>query len=187
MSRRLVGKSIGAALLIAVGLVANASAQGSKIGLVDTRSLITQSAAGKEILAKLDKLANEKSAQLKSRQDEIQALQKRIADARVSLSDDKIAELERSLEEKTVTARRLREDLQKQMEAAQAEAFGEFERKLSPLVEQFGREQGYTFILNVGFFNQPNLPSGLVWADASADVTAELIRKLDAATPAAAP
>jgi hypothetical protein len=32
----------------------------------------------------------------------------------------------------------------------------------------------------VGFFNQPNLPSGIVWADASADVTDELIRLIDA-------
>jgi hypothetical protein len=67
------------------------------------------------------------------------------------------------------------------MDEAQATAFSELERKLAPLVEQFGREQGYAFILNIGFFTQANQPSGIVWADERIDVTAELIQRLDAA------
>jgi len=160
-------------------------AQGSKIGLVDTRRLLVQSTSGKQIIERLDKLADEKAGQMKSRQDEIQALQKRIADGRVSLSDDRIAALQRELDEKVTAARRLREDLQKEMEQAQAAAFGEFEQKVAPIVEQFGEEQGFTLILNVGFFNQAELPSGIVWANSASDVTLDLIRKIDAAIPAA--
>lgn len=155
-------------------------AQTGRIGIVDTRRLLTGSTSGKQIIERLDKVAEEKGARLKPRQDEIQALQKRIADGRVSLSEERLLQLQRELEEKVTSAKRLREDLQREMEQAQAEAFDEFERKVAPIVEAFGKEGGFLFILNIGFFNQPNLPSGIVWADASTDVTDELIRRIDA-------
>jgi outer membrane protein len=165
----------------AFAAAASASAQGTKVGLIDTRRLITQSAAGKDVIARLETLAEEKGTRIKPLNEEIEALRKRIADGRVSLSDDKLAELRRQLEEKVTSARRLSEDLQREMDEAQATAFSELERKLAPLVEQFGREQGYAFILNIGFFTQANQPSGIVWADERIDVTAELIQRLDAA------
>ncbi len=177
--------------LVAVAGLAQASAaaaQVAKIGLIDTRRLITQSAQGKQIIAKLQKLGDEKQGQLKARAEEIQALKKRLDDGRVSLSEDKIAAMEKELEEKTTAGRRLQEDMQKELEEAQGQAFGEFEQKVAPVIEQFGKENGFAFILNIGFFNQPNLPSGIVWADASTDITDELIKKLDASlAPAPAP
>lgn len=184
MSNRLLQQSVAAALVALAATAGAASAQGTKVGLVDTRRLITGSAAGKQILAQLDQLADQKAEQLKPRQEEIRALQKKIADGQVSLSEAKLAELKREMEEKITSGRRLQEDLQKEMEQAQSKAFGEFEQKLAPIVEQFGKEQGFAFILNVSFFNQANLPSGLVWASEQSDVTDELIQKIDASQAA---
>jgi outer membrane protein len=169
------------ALFVAFAAATAASAQGTKIGLIDTRRLIVQSAAGKDVLARLDTLAEQKQTRIQPLQEEIQALQKRITDGRVSLSEDRLGQLRRELDEKVTQGKRLSEDLQKEMDEAQATAFAELERKLAPLVEKFGRENGYAFILNVGFFAQPNQPSGIVWANESADVTDELIVQLDAA------
>lgn len=183
MSHRSVVRCLLAATALSVVFGSAAFAQSGRIGIVDTRRLLTGSNAGKQIIARLDKVAEEKGAQLKPRQDEIQALQKRIADGRVSLSEDKLAQMQRELDDKVTSARRLREDLQKEMEQAQAVAFEEFEGKVAPLVEAFGRDGGFLFILNVGFFNQPNLPSGIVWASESSDVTDELVRRIDAANP----
>ena len=180
--------ALAALALLAVASATAARAQTpptTKIGLVDTRRLITNSAPGKDVLAKLDKLAEEKAGRIKPINDEIQQLQKRIADGRVSLSDDKIAQMQRELDEKVTSARRLREDLQREMEEAQASAFAELEGRIGPLVEKFGKEQGYAFILNIGFFTQQNQPSGIVWADPQVDVTEALIKLIDAATPAA--
>lgn len=183
MNQRSVARCLLAATALAVVAGSAAFAQTGRIGIVDTRRLLTGSKAGQAIIARLDKVAEEKGAQLKPRQDEIQGLQKRIADGRVSLSEDKLAQLQRELDDKVTAARRLREDLQKEMEQAQATAFEEFESKVAPIVEAFGREGGFLFILNVGFFNQPNLPSGIVWASEQSDVTEELVRRIDAANP----
>jgi len=187
MSKRLMSRGVAAALVLSLAAVTAAAAQSTKIGLVDTRRLLTGSAAGKLVIDRLDKMAEQKSGQLQAKQDEVQALQKKIADGRISLSEEKLAQMQRELDEKVTAGRRLREDLQKEMEAAQQQAFEEFERKVAPIVEKFGTDGGYTMILNIGFFNQPNLPSGLVWADANIDVTDELIRQIDAGTSASKP
>lgn len=183
MKQSPVARCLLAAAALTVATTAVAAAQTGRIGLVDTRRLLTNSQAGKKIIERLDKVAEEKGAQLKPRQDEIQALQKRIADGRVSLSEEKLVQMQRELEEKVTSAKRLREDLQREMEQAQAQAFDEFESKVAPIVEAYGKEGGFLFIFNIGFFNQQNLPSGIVWADASSDVTDELIRRIDAAVP----
>ena len=176
-----------AALALAAAAVVPALAQAAapstvKIGLVDTRKLITNSAAGKAVLARLDKLAEEKAGRIKPVNDEIQALQKRIADGRVSLSDDKIAQMQRELDEKVTSARRLRLLHLLLQVFAQSTAFAELEGRIGPMVEQFGKEQGFAFILNIGFFAQPNQPSGIVWADPAVDVTDEGVHRIDAGT-----
>ena len=176
--------SLAAAALVAgLAQTAAAVAQPSKIGLIDTRRLITQSAQGKQIIARLQKLGDEKQVQLKARAEELQQLKRRLDDGRVSLSEEKIAAMEKEIEEKATAGRRLQEDLQKELEEAQSVAFGEFEQKVAPLIEQFGHDNGFALILNIGFFNQQNLPSGIVWADGSSDVTDAIIQKIDAALP----
>jgi len=184
MSKSFAIRVTAAALAVAMVAGTAVFAQATKIGLIDTRRLITESNAGREILAGLDKLAEEKSERIKPLQDEVQALQKKIQDGRLSLSEEKLAEMQKQLDDKMTAGRRLREDLQKEMEDAQAQAFSKFEQKLEPLIEKFGKDEGFAFILNTGFFNQPNLPSGIVWADPQVDVTGELIKRLDAAIPA---
>jgi outer membrane protein len=185
---RIVLAAVLAATAVAPAAWAQAAAPAAgataRIGLVDTRRLITNSAPGKEVLARLDKLAEEKAGRIKPINDEIQALQKRIADGRVSLSDDKIAQMQRELDEKVTSARRLREDLQKEMEEAQTTAFAELEGRIGPMVEKFGKERGFSFILNIGFFTQPNQPSGIVWADPAVDVTDDLVKLIDAGVTA---
>jgi len=182
MTHRFVARCLLATVALSLVAATTAEAQSGRIGIVDTRRLLTGSKSGQQVIERLDRVAEEKGTRLKPRQDEIQALQKRISDGRVSLSEEKLVQLQREMEEKMTSAKRLREDLQREMEQAQAEAFDEFERKVAPIVEAFGKEGGFLFILNIGFFNQPNLPSGIVWADASTDVTDELIRRIDAGT-----
>lgn len=180
MSHRFVARCLLAAFAVSLVTAAAAEAQSGRIGIVDTRRLLTGSKSGQQVIAQLDRVAEEKGAQLKPRQDEIQALQKRISDGRVSLSEEKLLQLQRELDQKMTAAKRLREDLQREMEQAQVEAFDAFEQKVAPIVEAFGRDEGFLLILNIGFFNQSNLPSGIVWADAGTDVTEELIRRIDA-------
>ncbi len=169
----LLALGAGAAMLAATPAVA----QGVKLAVIDVQRLVTDSVAGKDALAKLKKLQDDKIAEGKAKQDEIEALRKKLNEGRLSLADDKITELEKQLEEKVTGFRRFQEDAERELGKTRDASFAEIERKVAPLIEQVGREGGYTLIFN-------KFQSGLVFAIEGADITDQIIQRFDAATPA---
>ncbi len=157
-----------------------AAAQQTKVAVIDVRRLVTDSVAGKEALEKLRKLQEEKVAEARTRQEEIDGLRKRISEGRLSLAEDRLAELEKELEEKATAFRRFQEDAEREISKKQEQAFAEIERQMAPVIEQAGQEGGYTLIFN-------KFQSGLVYADEAADITDLIIQRFDAAAAAPKP
>ena len=170
---------VTAPLLLALALVAPlaAGAQGekmAKIGIIDVQRILTDSAPGKEAIAKIKQLQDAKLAEAKSKQDEIGALHQKINDGRLSLAEDKIAELEKQAEDKMTDFKRFQDDAQKELQRRQEEAFDGIEKRVNPIITEVGKAGGYTVILR-------KFESGLVYADESIDVTDAVIQKLNAA------
>jgi outer membrane protein len=186
VSNRFARAAAGAGLALALTLggaspaTAQAAAppQSSKIAILDVQRLVTDSVAGKEALARLKKLQEGKIAEGKAKSDEIDGLRKRLNEGRMSLADDKIAELEKQLEEKITAARRFQEDAEREFTKSRETAFQDIERKVFPVIEKYGQENGYTFIFN-------KFQSGLLFAANGTDVTDQIIQRFDA--QAAAP
>ena len=181
MSSKVQGRvtSVAARIVLGVALVAlmpatAALAQAGKVAVIDVQRLVTDSVAGKEALARLKKLQDEKIAEGKAKNDEVDSLRKRLNEGRLSLADDKISELEKQLEEKITGLRRFQEDAEKDFNKSREATFGEIERRVFPVIEQVGKEGGYTFIFN-------KFQSGLLYADDAADITNQIIQKFDSA------
>ena len=172
--------AVTAATLVAAFAPVAAEAQGVKVAVIDVRRLVPDSVAGKEALARLRKLQEERVAEAKVKQDEIEQLRKRLNEGRLSLADDKITEMEKQLEDKVTSFRRFQEDAEKELNKSQETAFAEIERRVAPIIEQAGKEGGYTLMFN-------KYQSGLVYADEASDITNALIQRFDAAAPAAKP
>jgi outer membrane protein len=168
-----------AGLALTAASAAPAVAQTTKIAVIDVRRLVTDSVAGKEALAKLKTLQEQKVAEAKAKQEAIDALRKRLNEGRLSLADDKIAELEKQLEDQVTGYRRFQEDAERELNKMQEQSFAEIERRVAPIIEQAGREGGYTLIFN-------KYQSGLVYADEASDITSDIVRRFDAATAAPA-
>lgn len=145
----------------------------TRVAVIDVRRLVTDSVAGKEAIAKLRQLQDQRISEGRSKQEEIEQLRKRINDGRMSLAEDRLAQLERELEEKMTALRRFQEDAERELNKSREAAFGEIERRVGPIIEQVGTEGGYTLIFN-------KFESGLVFAADSADITDEIIRRFDA-------
>jgi outer membrane protein len=172
--------TLAAAAVWAVMAPAPAGAQGTgKVAVIDVRRLVTDSVAGKDALARLRKLQEDKIAEAKAKQDEIDQLRKRLNEGRLSLADDKIAELEKQLEEKVTTFRRFQEDAEKEFNKTQEQTFADIERRMAPVIEKAGREGGYTLIFN-------KFQSGLVYAEETVDITDQIVQRFNAAAAAAA-
>ena len=173
---------VTASLLLALAVVAPlaAAAQGdkpAKIGIIDVQRILTDSALGKEAIAKIKQLQDAKLAEAKTKQDEITGLRQKINDGRLSLTEDKVAALEKQAEDKMTDFKRFQDDAQKELQRRQEEAFDGIEKRVNPIITEVGKAGGYTVILR-------KFESGLVYADDSIDVTDAVIQKLNAAPKA---
>ena len=83
-------------------------------------------------------------------------------------------QLEKEIEKQTKDAERFQQDAQAEINELQQEVQNEFVKKLSPIVEAIALEKGLHLVLNAA-------ESGLAWAVPGLDLTAEVVKKLDAA------
>ncbi len=74
----------------------------------------------------------------------------------------------------------MQQEAQSERNQLQTELQVEFQRKLNPIIEQIGKEKGLHMLVDIQ-------NSGAVWVDTGLDLTGEVIKRLDAAKPAAAP
>ena len=161
------------AALATMALPLAAAAQGPKIAVINTEQILLGSQAGKAALAELKKKQEEKEGQGKTMQDQMRDLQKKINDGRLSLAEDKLAQMEKELEDHVIALRRFQDDANRELGKARDELLGRIDARVMPVINQIGKEQGYTLIFR-------KFESGLIYADESVDITPLVIQRLDA-------
>lgn len=169
-SRRLSAVAVAAAL--ALGAAAPLAAQGQKIAIIDTERILTASATGKTALESLTALREQKTQQGKALETQLTDLQNRLQEGRLSLSDDKIAELQRQVEDKALEMRRFQDDANRELATRRDEVLAQVDEKVMPVINRFGQEQGYDLIFR-------KFESGLIYAADAVDITDEVIAALD--------
>jgi outer membrane protein len=165
-----------AALLatLAAGSAASAQDKPIKIAVINTEQILVESQAGKKAIADLKKLQEGKEAELKAKEQEIRDLQTKLNEGRLSLAQDKIDEMQKQLEEKVIAGRRLQDDANRELGKRRDELLGAVDQRVMPLINQIGKEMGYTLIFR-------KFESGLIYADEAVDITKMVITRLDAA------
>jgi outer membrane protein len=155
--------------------------QGAKIGFVNFQRVVSESTDGKASSSKIQALnkkkqdeGTQKAAQLKANQDKLQASGSVMSDAARS-------QLEKEIERQQVEAQRFQQDAQAELNELQQELQADFIRKVTPILQQVATERGLHALFNAQ-------EAGFAWVDPGLDLTAEVIKKLDAnAKPAASP
>jgi len=176
------GLMIGAAVAAGAGA---AHAQGApaaarpapgqiKIAVIDTERILLNSQAGKKAVAELKTAQEQKERELDRQQKEIRDLQAKIDDGRLSLAQDKLAEMEKQLEDKVIAVRRMQDDANRELQKKKDDVLGTVDQRVMPVINQVGKELGYTLIFR-------KFESGLIYADEAVDITPIIIQRLDAA------
>lgn len=154
--------------------------EGAKIAFVVLQRVVAESAEGKLASARVQTLQQKKVAELNERQKAAQTLQEKLDKSGAVMSEAARADLQKQVERAQVDLQRASQDAQQEVQELQQQLQEEFQRRIAPIIEQVGKEKGLHYI-----FNGPD--SGLVWADASLDITTEVVKKFDAASKPAAP
>lgn len=165
------------AAFVAVGSVcaapAHAQAQAQaqaplKVAVIDVEQILLESERGKAALEEIEALRNEKQQQGEAMQQEINDLRTQVSEGRLSLSQDRLAELQKQLEDKMIALQRFQDDATRELTKKRDQVLGQVERSIFPVINEIGQEGGYTLI-----FNKYN--SGLVYASDAVDITAQVI------------
>ena len=141
-----------------------------KLGVIDVERILRDSTRGKQALEELQGFSDTKKSELLAEQASLEELQKRYADSRLTLAEDKLAEMQKQLEDKTIALRRMQDDAERDLQKRQQTEFGKIESEVLPIINAVGKELGYTLIFN-------KFQSGLVFADDGVDLTDLVIER----------
>jgi outer membrane protein len=163
--------------LLALAAVPAAAQQpaGLKIAIIDSDRIVAESTRGKAALERLRGLQEQKVAEGQRLQQELTDLRKRMEDGRLSLAPDKLDELRKQMQDKGIALERFQADAQRELEEERERALAGIERDVLTVIDQVGKEQGYTLIFN-------KFRSGLVFAADAVDITPVIIQRFDAAS-----
>lgn len=148
-----------------------------KVAYIDIQRIANESAEGKSATTRVKGLQDRKLAELGERQKQLQANREKLEKSGAVMNDAARAQLEKEIERQQVDIQRATQDAQAEVQELQQQLQLEFQRKLSPVVQQVAQERGLHMLFS-------RFDSGLVWASPGLDVTADVIKRFDAALAA---
>lgn len=151
---------------------------GVKYAFINIQRIAAESAEGKASSSKIEALRTKRATELNDKNKQIEALQAKQRSA--VLGDDARLQIQKDIDRLNKEIERTTQDAQGELQELQNELQMDFQRKVAPVIEGVARDKGLHML-----FSQAD--SGLVWADNGLDLTVEVIRRLDAASAAAAP
>ena len=171
--------SIAVAALAAPMFAQNTPA---RVAVVDVQKVLTQSSAGKVAYEKLEKMQEDRLNKAKSMDEEMKKLESDLNTKRISLAEDKLAEMAKQLADKKIAMQRYAQDADREIGEARDRELQALQVKIEPVIDALGKEMGLALIFN-------KFESGLVYASDAVEITDTVIQRFNAAagTPAATP
>jgi outer membrane protein len=174
--------SIAAAALAAPLFAQTAPA---RVAVIDVQKVLTTSNAGKTAYERLKKLQDDRMTRAQKMQEELNTLNNDINTKKLTLSEEKLTDLQKQVADKQVALQRFGQDADKEITEARDKALQELEGKIKPVIDSLGKEMGLAAIFN-------KFESGLVYASDAIDITDTVVKRFndattsEATTPAAA-
>ena len=166
--------------LISVAVAALAApmfAQGTapaRIAVIDVQRVLASSTSGKAASERLKKMQEDRVVKAKAMDEEIAKLDADINNKKLSLSEDKLTDLQKQLSDKKLAMQRYAQDADREMGEARDSALLELENKIKPVIDSIGKEMGLAAIFN-------KFESGLVYASEAIDITEPVIVRFNTA------
>jgi outer membrane protein len=151
----------------------------ARIAVIDVQKVLTQSTAGKAAYEKLKKMQDDRVEKAKQMDEELRKLDADISTKRLSLSEDKLAEMQKQLSDRRISMQRYAQDADREITEARDRELQALEAKIKPVIDAMGKEMGLAAIFN-------KFESGLVYASDAIDITDTVVKRFNDANPAAA-
>lgn len=152
--------------------------EGAKFAYVDIQAVASNSAEGKAATAKLDELRKKKNSELVAKSNALKAMQDKLQSGGSVLNDAARSQLEKDIEKAQRDLQFAQQDAQTEVQDLTNQLQGDFQEKLNPVIEQVRADKGLLLIFSVR-------DAGIVAAEPGLDLSAEIIKRFDAASKTA--
>ena len=152
---------------------------GLKYAYIRIDRIAAESNEGKNLNDRVKALNDQKVRELNEKNKALQSVQQKLESGGSVLNDTARAQLTSEVERQQRDIQRFTEDAQQDLQALQQQLQEEFTRKLNPVLDKVAKEKQVHMVFNA-------TESGLVWADAGMDLTADIIAALNSGAGAAA-
>jgi len=149
--------------------------EGAKVAFVNINAIAAGSAEGKAATSKIQDFIKKKNAEIQEKQKALQTLQAKLQQGVSVMSDQARAALEKDITKQSRDLQIAQEDAQTEQQQLTQELQNEFQQKLFPVVDAIAKERGLHMVFSIA-------DSGILWPDPGLDLTAEVIKRFDAAT-----
>jgi outer membrane protein len=168
-------------LTVMLAPIAGLAQTAPKVAVVDFERAVVESAEGKKAAAQFNAKFEEHRTKIEAKQKELEDMQNRLTTQQRALSEVAIADLNRDIQRGQTDLTRLNEDAQRELGTYREELLRPISDAAARILQAYATEQSFTMI-----FDLSNPQSNIVYASDTLDVTAELIRRIDAALAQAA-
>lgn len=163
------------ALLLVLLAATTAQAQTQKIGFVDLQRALNESEAGKrakeDFRGQLDKVQTD----LKRKKDELDRMKEQIEKKGAVLKDEERRNMEKDFQKKVRDFERTYKDTQTEMQGKDNELTAKILADLQEVIQEVGRDEGYTLILEAS--------TNVLYGNPSADLTERIIETYNTRGP----
>ena len=146
---------------------------GAKIAFFNPQAVFQASADGRAAVTRVNALIQKKQTENADKAKLLQGNQQKLQTSGSVMNETARVQLEKEIEKQTKDAERFQQDAQAEINELQQEVQNDFVKKLSPIVEALANEKGLHLVFNAS-------ESGIAWAAPGLDLTADVIKRLDA-------
>jgi len=155
--------------------LASAFTQDRAVGFVDLERIASMTREGKAANSRLDQLRAQKRAEVDERGKQVEAMKTRLAQTESVLSADARLQLQRQYDRAQVDLQRFTQDAQAEVQSTQEQMLHMFMQHLFPIVGLVASEKKLWAVFTVD--------SSTLWHDPALDISDEIAKRLDSATP----
>lgn len=154
----------------------------ARIAVIQFQQAVLATQEGRQAAATMQSKYNPRKEQLAKRQADLAAMQKKLQDGGAAMAEPARLKLQSDITATERTLNRDVEDLNSEAQEEDNKLMQTLAAKMGDIIKNYATQHGYAVVLDVGGQNTP-----VLWADASANITADIVKLYDQAHPAAGP
>jgi outer membrane protein len=162
----------GIVLILAAMLAPLAQAQSGRMAFVDLRKAMFNSKEGRAAQEQFAKFEEAKLGELRPRREELRSLEEEYEKQRFVLSPEALQDRRLEIVKKRRDLERDLREAEDELQIRQVQLLQPIQKRIAEIVQQFGKDQGYTMIVDKS-------AQGLLYFEEKLDVTDQVIAELN--------